>query len=107
MPISRRQLCEQHYSVYPACMRRLAITIASIALLAGGVSVAVACNGGTADGNAGRNQYHQKPGCGPDKTEGVAGNSGYHDGQPPKDDNRGDCPEPPGQHHDWLARRLN
>ena len=38
-----------------------------------------------------------KPGCGPDKTDGVAGNSGRHSGQPPKDQNRGDCPNPPGQ----------
>jgi hypothetical protein len=35
----------------------------------------------------------EKPGCGPDKTDGVAGGSGYHDGQPPKSDNRQDCPE--------------
>jgi hypothetical protein len=35
----------------------------------------------------------EKPGCGPDKTNGVAGGSGYHDGQPPKSDGRGDCPD--------------
>jgi hypothetical protein len=35
----------------------------------------------------------EKPGCGPDKTDGVAGGSGYHDGQPPKADGRQDCPE--------------
>jgi opacity protein-like surface antigen len=38
-----------------------------------------------------------KPGCGPDKTDGYAGASGRHVGQPPKDQNRGDCPHPPGQ----------
>jgi phosphodiesterase/alkaline phosphatase D-like protein len=33
------------------------------------------------------------PGCGPDKSDGYAGGSGYHDGQPPKSDGRQDCPE--------------
>jgi hypothetical protein len=36
-----------------------------------------------------------KPGCGPDKTDGVAGNSGRHTGQPPKQPNRQDCPHAP------------
>ena len=35
----------------------------------------------------------EKPGCGPDKNGGYAGGSGYHDGQPPKSDGRGDCPD--------------
>jgi hypothetical protein len=35
----------------------------------------------------------ENPGCGPDKNGGWAGGSGYHDGQPPKSDNRGDCPD--------------
>jgi len=36
-----------------------------------------------------------KPGCGPDKTDGVAGGSGQHTGQPPKQPDRQDCPNAP------------
>jgi hypothetical protein len=52
----------------------------------------------TSSGSHGNdNCKDEKPGCGPDKTNGVAGNSGQHTGQPPKADNRQDCPNPPGQ----------
>jgi hypothetical protein len=64
-------------------------------MVAGGTSLVVAAQP-SGKSNAGQNQY-AKPGCGPDKTDGVAGNSGRHQGQPPKDQNRGDCPNPPGQ----------
>jgi hypothetical protein len=47
--------------------------------------------------SGGKDCTGDKPGCGPDKTDGVAGNSGRHDGQPPKADDRKDCPNPPGQ----------
>jgi hypothetical protein len=52
-------------------------------------------SGGSHSG--GKDCTGDKPGCGPDKTDGVAGNSGRHDGQPPKADDRKDCPNPPGQ----------
>ena len=82
-------------------MRKLAVTVAALVLLVSGVSLAVACTGGASghDGNAGYDQYNPKPGCGPWKTDGYAGGSGYHSGQPPKDDNRGDCPKPPCDDH--------
>jgi hypothetical protein len=48
-------------------------------------------------GSHGDDCKDEKPGCGPDKTNGVAGKSGQHTGQPPKADNRQDCPNPPGQ----------
>lgn len=80
--------------------RRLAVILSTLALLAAGATVAVAGGGGsTHHGNAAHDQYNGKPGCGPDKTDGYAGHSGRHEGQPPKDHNRGDCPNPPGQHH--------
>jgi hypothetical protein len=77
--------------------RRLAVIFSTLALLAAGATVAVAGGGGsTHHGNAGHDQYQGKPGCGPDKSDGGAGGSGRHDGQPPKEDNRGDCPSSPG-----------
>jgi hypothetical protein len=77
-------------------MRRLAVILSTVALLAAGAAIAVAGGGGSTDyGNAGYHQYHPKPGCGPWKSGGYAGGSGYHFGQPPKDHNRGDCPNPP------------
>ena len=45
--------------------------------------------------HGGHDPCDPKPGCGPDKTNGTAGNSGTHQGQPPKDQNRGDCPKKP------------
>ncbi len=89
-------------------MRRLvtliAAVIAAVALLVGGTSLAVACVGGTSgNDNAGHYQYNGTPGCGPDKTDGWAGSSGWHDGQPPKDDDRGDCPKSPCDHHSYTG----
>jgi hypothetical protein len=75
--------------------RPLLIALATLAFIGGGTSLVLACGGGWDGGGAANHQY--KPGCGPDKTDGVAGNSGRHQGQPPKDQNRGDCPNPPGQ----------
>lgn len=80
--------------------------IAALLLVGGGATIAIACGGGsTGYGNAGHDQYNEKPGCGPWKTDGNAGGSGYHDGQPPKDDDRGDCPKPPDEcdNHDYFA----
>jgi hypothetical protein len=51
----------------------------------------------SSSGSHGKDCDDVKPGCGPDKTDGVAGNSGRHEGQPPKADDRKDCPNPPGQ----------
>jgi hypothetical protein len=85
-------------------MRRLAVILGTLALLGAGAAVAVACGGGSTDyGNAGHDQYHEKPGCGPWKSNGWAGGSGYHDGQPPKDDDRGDCPKPPCDHYSHFS----
>jgi hypothetical protein len=77
-------------------MRRLAVILSTVALLAAGAAIAVAGgSGSTHHGNAGHDQYHPKPGCGPWKSGGYAGGSGYHFGQPPKDHHRRDCPKPP------------
>jgi hypothetical protein len=81
-------------------MRRIATGLVAVAFLVGGVTFAGAAKWGGLGGNhrsAAEVQYQQKPGCGPDKTDGVAGSSGRHSGQPPKDQDRGDCPTPPGQ----------
>jgi hypothetical protein len=80
-------------------IRTILVSLLCAGVLAGGATlVAAAQPSGTPNAkksNTGGLQY--KPGCGPDKTNGVAGNSGQHIGQPPKDQNRGDCPNPPGQ----------
>lgn len=86
-------------------MRQLAAILGAVVLLGVGAAIAVACDGGSTDhGNAGHDQYNDKPGCGPWKTDGYAGGSGYHDGQPPKADDRGDCPKPPCDHYsEWSS----
>ena len=67
--------------------------ILSIAVIGAGAAVAkVTSKSATQDSNASQVQYRAKPGCGPKKTDGQAGNSGTHTGQPPKADNRADCP---------------
>ena len=76
--------------------RPLVILLATLAFVGGGASLVLAAGGGSGGSGAAKVQYN-KPGCGPDKTDGVAGASGQHIGQPPKDQNRGDCPNPPGQ----------
>ena len=76
--------------------RSMAIALVTLAFCGGGTSLVLASNGGTSNNGAAQDEY-LKPGCGPDKTYGVAGDSGQHTGQPPKDQNRGDCPDPPGQ----------
>lgn len=81
-------------------VRTLAIALLTLAFMAGGTSLVIACAWGwPQDGGAGHHEYG-KPGCGPDKTDGYAGESGRHTGQPPKDQDRGDCPHPPGQQCD-------
>ena len=76
-------------------MRRTAIVIGTLAVaVSGGVLAAEAA---PKKQDAALIMYLAKPGCGPDKTDGVAGNSGRHTGQPPKAPNRQDCPHPPGQ----------
>jgi hypothetical protein len=75
-------------------MRKLLILIVVIASLGTGVALATGSSGGETHQNAGNHQYKPQPGCGPWKTDGVAGNSGYHDGQPPKSPGREDCPDP-------------
>ena len=77
--------------------RPLVIVLATLAFAGGGASLVLASGGGSGSYGEGAAHHQYKPGCGPDKTDGVAGNSGRHQGQPPKDQNRGDCPNPPGQ----------
>jgi hypothetical protein len=77
--------------------RNLVAVALTLLSLAAGAALAVASGGGASGGESGTAQYGVKPGCGPDKTDGVAGASGSHSGQPPKDEDRGDCPNPPGQ----------
>lgn len=75
-------------------LRLLGLLVIVVVALGAGTAIAVACHGGSpGSGNAGNTQYGQKPGCGPDKSDGLAGKSGYHDGQPPKDHERKDCPK--------------
>lgn len=64
----------------------------TVALVGGGAALVSAAGLGANNKNASAVQYLTKPGCGPDKTNGVAGNSGQHTGQPPKAPNRQDCP---------------
>ena len=78
-------------------MRRLATLLSVLLVVGGGAGLAVASGGGASDRGAAHVQYGEKPGCGPDKSDGVAGKSGRHTGQPPKAPDRGDCPNPPGQ----------
>jgi hypothetical protein len=83
-------------------VRRLATGLLVLSFLVGSVAIASATGwgrGGNDHRGAASVQYKAKPGCGPDKTDGVAGNSGRHTGQPPKDHDRGDCPNPPGQNN--------
>lgn len=76
-------------------LRRLLPATIALIVVAGGATLAVAGGyGGSHGGNAGHDQYNPKPGCGPHKSDGWAGGSGWHYGQPPKDHNRGDCPRP-------------
>lgn len=79
--------------------RGLATALLTLAFMAGGTGLVIACGWGWPAQGAGHHEYG-KPGCGPDKTDGWAGGSGRHTGQPPKDHNRGDCPHPPGQQCD-------
>src|SRR5205807_9915945 len=59
-------------------------------------------NGGSENngGSEGNNQCppppKEKPGCGNEHNIGISGNSGAHGGQPPKQEERGDCPHMPG-----------
>jgi hypothetical protein len=77
--------------------RSLVIAVATLAFAGGGTSLVLASGGGSALHSGAAKVQYNKPGCGPDKTDGVAGASGQHTGQPPKDQSRGDCPNPPGQ----------
>ena len=77
--------------------RPLVIAIATLVFAGGGTSLVLASGGGSSLHTGAAKVQYNKPGCGPDKTDGVAGASGQHTGQPPKDQNRGDCPNPPGQ----------
>jgi hypothetical protein len=78
-------------------MRKLAAIVTAIVAIAVGGTLAASAKPGLSKQDAGQAMYKQKPGCGPDKTDGVAGSSGRHTGQPPKLTNRLDCPNPPGQ----------
>ena len=87
---------------YSCGVRKFATGLLILAFLAGSVALANASGWGggkTHKRGAASVQYKLKPGCGPDKTDGVAGSSGRHVGQPPKDQNRGDCPNPSGQNN--------
>ena len=78
-------------------MRRIACVLLVLSLGTAGGALVAQANGGDTNRNAAETQYLHKPGCGPDKTDGVAGKSGRHEGQPPKAPDRQDCPNPPGQ----------
>ena len=85
------------FRVTVAVVRRTATLLIAAVFVFGGAALASATGWGAGDGKPAHPKYQQlKPGCGPDKTDGVAGGSGRHVGQPPKDQNRGDCPNPPG-----------
>jgi hypothetical protein len=71
--------------------RLLSLTLISAVLVAGFALVAEARQV-TKTPSASHHQYSPKPGCGPWKTDGYAGKSGQHTGQPPKQPNRKDCP---------------
>jgi hypothetical protein len=77
-------------------MRTPLVILVVLIAFACGTTMAIAGSNGN-NGNNGTVGHKEKPGCGPDKTDGVAGASGRHTGQPPKADNRQDCPNPPGQ----------
>jgi hypothetical protein len=74
-------------------MRKVLTVVICACALGTGIAVAGTTNGGRTN-NSGAKVNYAKPGCGPWKTNGVAGNSGYHDGQPPKSPGRADCPKP-------------
>lgn len=79
-------------------VRRIAALLMTATAIGGGATLATASSGVFDDrGSAAKFQYRDKPGCGPDRTDGVAGASGQHLGQPPKEEPRQDCPDPPGQ----------
>lgn len=87
-----------------APMAKLLGVLAAVGLLAGGAALAVASGGGGHHHwNAGHKQYKPKPGCGPWKSHGWAGKSGWHFGQPPKRSFRRDCPKPPCKRR-WHSR---
>jgi hypothetical protein len=83
--------------VKPMVRKISAIALAAVIACTTGVMVAEAGGGNSKAKSAANFMYLSKPGCGPDKTNGVAGASGRHTGQPPKAENRQDCPSPPGQ----------
>ena len=83
-----------------APMRRaIAVIVTVLALGAGGGIAALAKPAvetpSSSTSNAAQNQY-EKPGCGNEKNIGISGNSGDHGGQPPKEEERGECPHEPG-----------
>jgi hypothetical protein len=53
-------------------------------------------SGSEQNGGGGGCPTPEKPGCGNEQAQGVSGGSGVHDGQPPKLDERGSCPQDPG-----------
>ena len=120
MPSSKRSVAGGGNGSYGRLVRQIAVIVVTLALIAAGGTIAVATGGGGnyGGGNQGNPSHHQykkkklcwlvartsgklesvceeKPGCGPDKTDGVAGNSGRHSGQPPKRPDRRDCPNAP------------
>lgn len=122
MPTSKRSVAGGGSGSYGRSVRQLAVIVVTVSLIAAGGTIAVATGGGGNHGGShqGSPSHHQykkkklcwlvartsrefesvcedKPGCGPDKTEGVAGNSGRHTGQPPKRPDRQDCPHAPPQ----------
>ncbi|MBI5105787.1 MAG: hypothetical protein HZB46_12565 [Solirubrobacterales bacterium] len=74
-------------------VRRVTSTALALAVLGGGVAFAGSASHSVQTGSAAKQQYNTKPGCGPWKTDGVAGSSGRHTGQPPKAPDRADCPK--------------
>ena len=84
-------------------MRKLAVILSTVALLAVGAAIAVAGGGGwTGHGNASWKQYHPKPPCPPHKPGYSHKWHGYGWPSPPKGS---DCPKPPCPHKDkWSGR---
>jgi hypothetical protein len=92
-----RSLAPWDVGPYGHPMRQILAIFVVVVVFAAGTTLAMATGGGNGGNPHNTPGHGLKPGCGPDKTDGVAGGSGRHTGQPPKDHNRGDCPNPPGQ----------
>ncbi len=105
VPIGRKHPISLRNRSIVAPMRKLAVILSTVALLAAGTAIAVAGGGGwTGHGNASYHQYHPKPPCPPHKPDYPHKYKwhGYGWPSPPKGS---DCPKPPCPHKDkWSSR---